>query len=193
MKVETFEVEDVTDAAGRLDEQATAEYLEMIAKLELDGQQAILRVDPETDTKTVIPYRQLSKADAAAVAALCPHIESLAKYRGDMIPLRVLQVIGHCKEAALFDEIEVLSTGAADLPDPILVGIVGRRYDGTRYVLARWGDELFPWPELAERAYKALVARWTSEQAEHLDKCKAFHVESQARSQLRGEYVNTPW
>lgn len=153
MLVETYEVEEIKGEAGVM--AADSESIEIIEKLELEGQKSLV----DTKTATRMPYRELTLQEKNIFQILCPHRVKLEEYSRGPIPLRVLQVASHAKELGMFKGgLWVLCpTSTADL-DPVLVGSKnGDPYTPLDCLLARWGDTLEPLDVLAEKAQKIWV------------------------------------
>jgi hypothetical protein len=147
MLVETYEVEETTSDAAVM--AADSEAAEIIAKLELTGQQKLLN----PDTVTRFPYRKMTKQEGLVYGVLCPVRSKLCDYADGIIPIRVLQVAAHVIELGFCQRVEVWHPESADIKDPVLVGINGPEYgDREIYILARWGAELPPFSELLQIA-----------------------------------------
>jgi hypothetical protein len=149
MLVETYEVEEATSEAAAM--AADSEAAEIIAKLELTGQQKLLN----PDTVTRFPYRKMTKQEGLVYAILCPVKSKLRDYSDGIIPVRVLQVAAHVSDLGFCNRVEVWHPESADIKDPVLVGVNGPEYgDQELYILARWGAELPPFSELLTLATK---------------------------------------
>lgn len=149
MQVETYEVPEV-DFEGNV--ESNDEAVALIEKLELDGQRELIH--PGRGYRT--PYRKMTKEEAVVYGAIFEKKTNIAKYKDEPIPLRVLQVAAHAK--SLFKELQVWHKPSADIKDPILVGVNGVEWASDRemFMLARWGDCLVPFAELAQVAAKLL-------------------------------------
>lgn len=145
MQVETFEVQEVTEAGK---EESSAEAIALCEKLGLTGQ--LERGATQTGDRS--PYRKMTEAEARIYGALCPTRTPLEKYGDEPIPLRVLQVAAHAKE--LFSELEIWHPYNADVKDPVLVGLKGNSWNKERFILARWGAVLESLETLAIQAVK---------------------------------------
>lgn len=152
MNVETYEVEETKNELGIM--AADAEAQELIEKLGLSGQNSLLN----QETCTRFPYRKMTKAERLVFALLFPERESLASYKDSIIPIRVLQVAAFVKDfkGAPCHDLKVWHCGSAK-EDPLLVGHTSE-YGGEFYLLARWGDALPSFDDLAEKAR----ALWTA-------------------------------
>jgi hypothetical protein len=149
MKVETYEVEEVTGELGQM--AADSESLELIEKLGLEGQRSL--ANQETATRFL--YRKMSKAELKAFKLLFPVRVKLSEFKEGIVPLRVLQVAAFAKETAPAEMkagLYVWHCGSAK-EDPLLVGHTAE-YGGEFYLLARWGDALETWDEMVAKAKK---------------------------------------
>lgn len=172
MLVETYEVEETNSEAAGL--AADSEAAELIARLELTGQQKLLN----PDTVTRFPYRKMTKQEGQVYGILCPCKSKLRDYDDGIIPVRVLQVAAHVLELGFVDRVEVWHPENADIKDPVLVGVKGPEYgDRQLFILARWGAELPPFGELLIAA----KARWTDNRRAMLASIKA-KVEAELNS-----------
>lgn len=144
MAVETYEIEEVAEELPQESEEASR----LVAALGLSGQEEMRKAAEEGDAER-IPYRKMTEQEVAVFGTLCPAQTPVEQYSEGPIPLRVLQVIAHAK--GLFDSLEVWHPKGIDR-DPVLVGVKGNTWSGTKYILARWGEELDEWPALLKRA-----------------------------------------
>lgn len=171
MQVETYETLSVdVDADGTvINEVVSEEALALITALGLEGQQALVQredVDGET-VESRIPYRRMTGEEKAIFATLFPVKTPIEKYKGDAIPLRVLQVAAHAKDCDL--RLSVLHP-ATDirLNDPILIGERGKMNSWSNqlaaetYLLARWGDALDDLDTLRAKALPKVIAHLTA-------------------------------
>lgn len=155
MQIETFEIEDASNEASAMANDAAA--LELIEKLGLTGQRAIMN----KETVTRLPYPVMDENEFYVYRALCPKTVPPEEYSIDPIPVRILQVIEHAKSLGCFGRLEIWCPNPAVFrDDPVLVGVVtkksnyGNWNDDTFYMLARWGKVLQPFEKLAEIATK---------------------------------------
>ncbi|MEE9471786.1 MAG: hypothetical protein V3W32_08690, partial [Gemmatimonadota bacterium] len=115
-------------------------------------------------------------------------------YKAGPIPLRVLQVVAHARP--LFDEVHVWYSGSVQVKDPILVGYRGgNRYKGTKFILARWGDELGSLEELRERVVRLWKDRESKKARAKIAACEAFlagGAAAEAERYFDGQFVNAP-
>lgn len=188
MKVETYEVELVSQN----EMQALAnegETIELIESLGLDGQKTLM--NPET--KTVIPYRHMTKQERFVFRTLFPNKCCVKEYKAGPIPLRVLQVIAHVKTLAHKDmsylEVWYPEQG---IDDPVLVARPSSYADPV-FLLARWGKALDPFAKLFQEAKIKLTAKVRAEvtrarqAADNLLKDISVYIEEKAEN---GEVPN---
>lgn len=159
MQVETYEVEEINSSEAAT-MAADAEAMELIEKLGLSGQKALS--NPETCTRQ--PYRLLTTLETNTCSVLFPEHTRLENYAQGPIPLRVLQVAAHAKETGLFKHLEVWHPANPYDKDPVLIGIATDPrphwdWNSVPFLLARWGDALQSWDELAEKARKIWIVR----------------------------------
>jgi len=196
MEVETFEIEEAVGEVSGSAPEIEAAAVALIDSLGLEGQRELLEPSRGADTGMVsrIPYPKLDSHERAVYAALYPTKDRLDQYSAGAIPLRVLQVIEHAKKHSFFENLYVWHSKRFD-PDPILVGRNGNEWDGKWYILARWGDALKPFKELAELARVTLYTEWERECKAKIGECQAFiqRLESNIEEHLRGRYVGHPF
>lgn len=156
MQVETYEVERQSNEIAQL--AADGEAAMLIEKLGLVGQQKTISEDG-----THMPYRPMTKVEGAVFGALFPRRSKVEDFSDGPIPVRVLQVIAHCRELNLpaLAYLEVWYSENSK-EDPVLVGR-SNSYSGTNYLLARWGDSLFPFEKMLADAIKKVRVRAKSE------------------------------
>lgn len=161
MQVQTYEVEEITGELGIM--AADAESIELCEKLGLAGQKKLS--DPQTGTR--VPYREITAEEKAIFEACFPNKTKLEDYSDGIIPLRVLQIVSHCKESEMFSSYQVWHPQRGQT-DPVLVAFRSHRPPGwsfdttSTYLLARWGDALDSIDVLREKAKKILVVKWGS-------------------------------
>lgn len=151
--VETYEVEEIKSEIGNL--AADAEAIELAQKLGLKGQLELS--NPETLTRN--PYREMSQLEGLVFRTLFPTETPIENYSSGIIPLRVLQVAAHAKECGLFHHLEIWHPADHREKDPVLVGhTTANAWDRGHKccLLARWGDPLCSFEQLAEKA----KAKW---------------------------------
>lgn len=153
MQVETYEEIEV-DADGQ--EERDAEAIALIEQLGLEGQQRLLKKNEAGNTHRNV-YPMMTSEQVFVFEQLFPQKTKVTDYAAGPIPVRVLQVVAHGRE--MFDRVEVWHkrVNDPDLKDPLLVG-VNKEYSFEtgygRYLLARWGEALEPYPVLLELAAK---------------------------------------
>jgi hypothetical protein len=149
MAVETFEVQEITDAGC----ESTEEQVALVEKLGLEGQESLLR--GEGDEREVMPYRKLTEYERFVYKTLLPNYRKVEEYASGPIPVRVLQVIAHARDLGM-EHLYVWCPEDANDPDPLLVGgVESAGYSGAgAYILARWGPMLEPFEVLAQKAAK---------------------------------------
>jgi len=170
MKVETYEIEEINNSEAST-MAADSEAIALIEKLGLTGQQAL--VNPDTATRFAYPH--MTKLQETVFRACFPARCSLADFRHEIIPLRVLQVAAFCKDFPQTSCLEVWHT-AIPKQDPILVGKAGP-YDSDYYLLARWGDALPTFEELVIKSRGILEATYKSKLAKVRAKVSALEAE----------------
>lgn len=159
MQVETYEVEEIKGEMGIM--AADSEAIELAEKLGLTGQAKL--ANKETGTR--LPYREITMEEKNIFEACFPNKTELETYSHGIIPLRVLQVVAHCKENNLFDNYVVWHP-APGQTDPVLIGEKKVRPEGwnfdttATFLLARWGESLDTLDALREKAKKILLASW---------------------------------
>lgn len=129
--------------------------------------------------KRLIPYPLLNKEEEETLSRIFPTryksqptdyelddgCRTLEGYNHDLIPLPALEVWGQCAEQHLFSEYEIWTAEETQTPDPILIG--RRREHPFIYLIARWGDALHTWQQLAkETAAFGGISRYGFEEAE---------------------------
>ena len=188
ISVETFEIEEVSAALGKAELLDTEQerYHELVESLELAGQKAIFE---ESDSGEICPYTRLSDATKNQLKAICPHSTPIEQFGAQLIPLRVLEIAALCKEREYFEHLEVWTLDK-DLVDPFLIGKISYN---VFYLLARWGEELFPMAELRDRALAEIKSAWAEQQTAKIAEVTAFSIEGQALRYVAGESAYTPW
>ncbi len=146
--IETFEIDEVTETPFEDNE----EQRKLIESLGLEGQ--TLLISPVK--KSILPYPECTKEQRITIAALCSSRYAIKDYKRMQIPLRVLQVIAHVKDAEYFDELYIFDKASETIKDPFLIGIKGTYYNGTPYLLARWGEHLEDWGALKKKASEVI-------------------------------------
>jgi hypothetical protein len=156
MIVETYEVNEVAGdgSTDALDEQAVA----LAEKLGLAGQQKLVAKRGD-GARMVIPYNQMTTEEERVYRVLFPQHTDARTFDAGPIPLRVLQVIAWAQEhGSPFARLQVWhkDVGRAK-EDPLLVGIT-EGWPARSFLLARWGDALAPYHELAKEAARVALA-----------------------------------
>ena len=99
MEVETYEIEHPDT-----DPQIQAEAVELIEKLDLEGQRTLVKGEGEEE-KRAIPYHKMDETGRVVFQSLFSQKTEVADYGEGIIPVRVLQMIAHGRE--LFDHVWV--------------------------------------------------------------------------------------
>ena len=181
MLVETYEVTETNPETGL--SEFTPEALALIEQLGLEGQKELMterRVGDETVT-TICPYRQMSATEQRVYEFLLPTKMNLAAYNRGPVPLRVLQVAALATREEWFRDLVVWCPASEQDKDPLLVGV---NKGEKPHLLARWGDELAPFEELAAKAQHQWIERSRARLQQRL-----ATVESAAVSHFGGEWV----
>lgn len=150
MQIETFECAEVSSEPV----DATAEALELIQSLGLEGQQTLVCPAKAEGQSTRFPFREMLADEKFVYETLCPKKSPIEKYQASPIPLRVLQIAGMAKALMPDCKLVVWDRAEAAIPDPVLVCENSvSEYDRTfkRWILARWGAELEAFPVLMTR------------------------------------------
>ena len=187
MPVEVFTMEDVAAGQAEHTDEDKERYAQLVAECGLEGQQGLL-----LPTGEVIPYLKMDARLQACVFALCPFQSTAAAYTGTQIPLRVLEVIALCRQREWFEHLLVRSA-SPEIQDPVLIGRAGSEYSGDAWLLARWGEDLFPWNELRDRARDALRSTWKKAKVKAEAALRTFDIESSLDTALDGDYLYLPW
>ena len=119
-----------------------AEWHELVDKLDLEGQRTLMA----GDEKSPIPFVLLNSKYDRIYSVLCPSKMEYKKYDKTTIPLRVLALIGLCKEKEYFGSIQIWYDDKS--PCPVVVGCDGQE----KYLIARWGSEAIEEDALEEKA-----------------------------------------
>lgn len=178
MQVETYEIEELKGSEATT-MAADSEAIELAQKLGLEGQLSLCN----TETATRNPYKTMTALENLVYGTIFRSTTKVENYRSGIIPLRVLQVIAHCRENQLFHHLEIWHPTDRKETDPILVGhLTANPWDTGNgvFLLARWGDCLLPFEQLAEKA-KVI---WKSKMRQEL-------TEAVARAKICLEQVET--
>lgn len=157
MQVETYEVTEITESGADLEPV----QIQLIEQLGLQGQQSLIK-DGQESGKSIDPYRVVTKEEHFVYTTLFPKCVEISRYSDAVIPVRVLQVIAHAREIGI-GELYVWCPDTAYKDDPVLVA---QRYSwetSSAKLLARWGECLRPFDELAKEAVKIARQNWISE------------------------------
>jgi hypothetical protein len=175
VKVETFECEETKNEHVEVSDEA----IRLIDQLGLGGQQKLIRrADSNGEQKARSPYRRMTDDEKTVYEFLCPEKTTLEKFEAESIPLRVLQVAAHAHSLGMFTRLEVWSRKAAEVKDPVLVGVVQDatyHWQLNYFILARWGEELEEWPALVAQTLR----RWKEEAKQAL-----FGIVAQAKADV---------
>lgn len=144
MNVEVYTTEETTR-----NQDDIAEVKTLIESLGLEGQKQFV----EVPANTVNPYRRMTADEQFIYETLMPNTCKPEKYKADLIPLRVLQVLAHARSLEYFDELTVCYPELGQ-DDPVLIGAKKDPESGRNdlFILARWGEALKPVPELLRLA-----------------------------------------
>lgn len=187
MQIETYEIEEVPEQLN--DEANKLEALELIEKLELDGQKNLFN----KKKGNIIPYQEMTSYEVKVYETIFPQKTEVKKYTYSPIPIRVLQVIAHAIE--LFPQLEIWHKRMKS-PDPILVGILNpKSYSEKHYfLLARWGDALENFKILAKEALEQKKEEWKNLCLAKQKKAEVFllQIEENIRKYFNDEYVDLP-
>jgi hypothetical protein len=183
MEVETYEIEETTLAGGPSPE-VESEAIKLIEDLGLEGQKELIVPSPRGEGDERIPYPEMSAHETRVYKSLFPQSTEVSKYNAGIIPVRVLQVIGHAQ--GLFEKVFVWHKRMRD-PDPILVGIIGQK----NYLLARWGSALKPFKELVVEAREVIREMIKAKCEEELRSAQRnlASAEDFTETVLRGEWI----
>jgi hypothetical protein len=187
MEVETFEIEEAVGEALGTTPEIEAEALELIESLGLEGQSKLVVRNEETGDDERIPYPEMTKAEVETYQARFPVSDKVENYSMGIIPVRVLQVVGHAR--GIFEEVYVWHDRVRD-PDPILVG----KSDKVYYLLARWGDALKSFAEVKVEAATKLREDWERKLKAKIGECQSFlaSLDAKVEEKLAGEWVFLP-
>ena len=147
MEIQTFEIEETV---GGTTPEVEAEAIALIESLGLKGQKTL--ITPKEIGTERFQYPEMTKIEVAVYSEVFPSKTAIEEYSAGIIPVRVMQVAAHAK--GYCDKIEVWHKKMRD-PDPLLVGTKGANeytVGFKRFILARWGDALKDFKELAKEA-----------------------------------------
>lgn len=162
MKIETYEVEEITGELGVM--AADSEAIELCEKLGLKGQLKL--TNKETGTRQ--PYRRMTALELLVFSQVCPQRTPLENYDAGIIPLRVLQVASHAKE--FFSHLTVWHPNDIRR-DPVLVGTPGP-YSSEYHLLARWAEAWQDFETLTRQAKESWKIQYRAELTDIMNKAK---------------------
>lgn len=205
MQVETYEVLtfDVAADGSLVNEQVSEESLALISALGLEGQQELVSTKEVggEEVQTRNPYRLLTNEERNIFATLFPVKTRIESYKGDAIPLRVLQVAAHAKSLGMVLYVLHPETNPR-ANDPVLIGQIetpvqhswGALKEVQQYLLARWADALDSLDTLREKAIPKLAAQLRNQTTVAINKLKMVNenAEALASQYLYGEAVEIP-
>lgn len=160
MKVETYEIEEI-NASDASKMAADSEAIELIEKLDLAGQRSL--INKESGSR--IPYREMTALEGFVFGLLFPNQTKLKDYSHGIIPVRVLQIAAYARELNLFKKLAVWHP-APGVCDPLLCGFKQSgdyEWNGTWFLLARWGDALESFEQLTAKARDIWVSKTKNE------------------------------
>jgi len=165
LQIETFEREELFTDGEVVG--VSEESKKLIEKMELEGQKQLYE---ESKDERLPPYRKMGKQEGIVYRAVLSEHDSVGNYSGNLMPLRVLQVVSHAKE--LFAKVEVWSSPDPDTDECMLIGTdKDYGYDSV-FLLARWGRELLVYSVLKTRAGKVAKAKYRKSAARCLNEAQ---------------------
>jgi hypothetical protein len=150
MQVETFECQETATETTEISQEAIA----LVERLNLAGQLSLIDRSSDIEVPQRCPYRQMKADEQFVYTLLCPNKESVDHYAGSPIPLRVLQVLEHAKSLNIFESFHIWSA-EGQIKDPVLVAmqpVACSTWSKLVFILARWGDKLDAFSQLATKA-----------------------------------------
>ncbi len=189
MNVETYEIEEKVDSPTGTCPEMEAEAVRIVEELGLTGQQSLLVQDEDTGQVNRIPYPKMSSQERVVYGYLFSQHDNIFKYSAGIIPVRILQVIGHSK--SLFDSLEIWHDCVVN-PDPVLVGMKGNDV----HLLARWGkDALKQFKDLMVEARGKFTEEWTMRAKQRIADCQIWlaSMESHVEAKIAGEWIYEPF
>lgn len=97
------------------------------------------------------PYQKVDPRSERVFKMLCPVSVNYKLYEASTLPLDVLQEISRCEKNGWFKHINVWYDDKS--PDPFLIGYDHKdEWQGNKFLIARWGDELLPFEQLVTKA-----------------------------------------
>lgn len=185
MKIETYEIEPASNEISTLANDG--EHRALCEQLGLKGQLSL----SNNESETVFPYPHMTQIEQRVYAIHCPEHTNLQNYKGDAIPVRVLQVAAHAMSCNILNHIQVWHPKQARL-DPILVGCTSQ-YGGDLFILARWGEV---WKDFSVLLKEAKVL-WAKKRLAVLSKADTQlqsiikNADSEAELFFQGESIET--
>lgn len=162
MKVELFEIEEI-NASEASAMAADSSAITLIDKLGLSGQKTL--VSSETATRQT--YRRMTLIEDLVFRTLFPERTRVENFATEIIPLRVLEALQKAKDSGQFLSFEVWHSRTRK-DDPLLVAFTGEKapqtwdanyfHESGRFLIARWGEALASFSELAREAKSAWKA-----------------------------------
>lgn len=171
MQVEVYDMRELNSET--LQPEPDQEAIDLARELGLEGQLSRVKSDGTIDIRH--GYEVVTDDQQAVMEELFGAFTAVDRYDDGPIPVRVLKEIAFAREH--FDHLLVIHAPGAQIDDPILVGVEGAFYGGTKgrsrevfgmgarkvYLIARWGDALQSWAELARQAEQAARTRLLAE------------------------------
>jgi len=181
MAIESFLIDEVENLIT--DCEDLDKWQALVDEVGLEGQKEL----QSGDGKSPVPFPPMTTEMIRVYQTLCPNHNSVNRYSGTTIPLRVLSLLALCKQEQYFKTIQVWY--AEDKPDPIAVGYIENEWSGVPYLIARWGDELASFPELKALAIKRKIETATNELKQVKIKVSAMieHIETTTESWMLGK------
>ena len=143
MAVEIFrepELEEMISSVDNIDE-----WKSQIESLGLEGQKKLVEGDSNPSV-----YIHMNNGMKNMFGVLCPRKVDYKKYDKSTIPIDVLREISLCVCEKYFHSIQIWYDDVD--PDPVVVGKIANDYNSPLHLIARWGDEILPFSELATKA-----------------------------------------
>lgn len=105
------------------------------------------------------PYQKVDPRSERVYKMLCPVSVEYKLYEASTLPLEVLQEIQRCEQNGWFKHIQVWYDDQS--PDPFLIGFDHKdTWQGNKFLIARWGDELLPFEQLLIKAIHRFKAAY---------------------------------
>jgi len=186
MNVESYLVKETQELV--VDAKSLDKWKAQCEKLEMEGQLSLVNKKDASP----IPFRTMTVQENHVYEVLLPQRDSYREYDKQPIPLEVLSLIALAEKENYFKEIQIWSD--YDQPDPVVVGIVypdDSTWNKTRYIIARWGEELDSMVILVKKAIAKEKAKRTAQLKDKITKCTAQleNIEDQLESHFNGNRV----